>query len=263
VGAPSDLIDRLAAAHEAQRTEDGDVVRSRLPGLFRTWAPTAWADLLALLPDETASEEVATPARESFRALMVRALLTEIALQYRHQGDGTVDDVQRRPLIDWAKLFAKKGVWADVRRLRIWSRLDGEPARLRVALRAELFGGQVRCAELAKLSPTEFAGLCEAYGVGLRCKVQGGATRAVELCPEFLDEVFAVPITEQDGEQDGQTAGCARARESASVCPSACGGEGERRASAEEHTQREEGVEGRERKEPCEDEDGHGDSWEG
>ncbi len=201
-GAPTPLIDKLAACYEAPRNKEGEPVRSRLPALFKTWAPTAWQDLLAQLPEEAASEEVPEKARESFRALVTRALLTVVALQYRH---GDEPDVQRRPLIDWARAFADPKRWGDVRGLRLWSRLVN--GQLRVRLRVEVFG-QVHFAELARLTPSEFTGLCEQYGVGTGCKIgrDRKQTRVVELAPDFLDEVQAVPSPEDGGHggQDGQ-----------------------------------------------------------
>jgi hypothetical protein len=219
VGAPSDLIDRLASAREAPRTEQGEAVRAKLPALFRTWAPTAWADLLAALPEESSSEEIPEQARESFRAAVTRALLTVVALQYRHgrgKADDKADDVQRRPLIDWARQFAREGVWGDVRGLRLWSRLAG--GLLRVRLRVEVFS-QVHAVELARLTPNEFTRLAEQYGVGVGCKVQGGNVRAVEMAPDYLTEVLAVPSagdgqdrSDRKDRTDGDT--CAHARES-------------------------------------------------
>ena len=48
-GAGKDLIDQLETASDAPRNESG-VKRVALPYFFRTWAPSAWVDLLASLP---------------------------------------------------------------------------------------------------------------------------------------------------------------------------------------------------------------------
>ena len=136
--------------------------------------------------------------------------------------------MERRPLIAWARQFAKAKQWGDVRGHRCWSRLQESATakpQLRVALRVELFH-QLHLADLAKFSQEEFRNLCELYGVGIRCKVRGGNTRAVELTPEFIADLEAQPEETQpeetqttDRRTDGQpshTPAC----EPLSVCPS-------------------------------------------
>src|SRR5262245_33866020 len=101
-------------------------------------------------------------------------------------------------------MFAKPGRWGDVRGFRLWSRV-GKDGRLRVALLVEVFD-QLRCYDLARLTPTKFTQLAEHYGVGTRVKVCGGNQRAVELTPEFLAEVQARPAPEE-GDTDRRTDG--------------------------------------------------------
>jgi len=211
LAAPIDLITRLEAAQDVPRAE-GAVVRGKLPNFFRTWAPTAWTDMLAALPDEEHSGEVSDPAQEEFRAKLTAALCTIVPLAYSYRkGASDRDEVQRRPIIDWARRFAKAGRWSDVRGHRLWSRhdgaSDGTPRRLRVALRVELFG-QLHAADLARMTQRRFAGLCQVYGLGRSCRVKGGAERAVELDEGFVADLLAEPATEEDaieqGDQDGK-----------------------------------------------------------
>jgi hypothetical protein len=163
--------------------------------------------LLASLPDEESPAEVSDPAMEGFQAKVRAALCALVPLAYPRGAEKRFEDVQRRPLIDWARIFAKAGRWGDVRGYRLWSRLDGTPARLRVALRVELFA-QAHVAALDRLSQRRFVALCEVYGVGQPCRVQGGDQRAVELTAAFVQDLLAGPVTEEadplPDREDGQ-----------------------------------------------------------
>jgi putative DNA primase/helicase len=206
--APFAVLVQLAEATGAPRDRQGHLDVNALPSFFRTWAPVAWRDLLDALPDEENTGEISAPAMEEFRAKLAGALLTFVALAYTHRG-GEGDqvgpersEVQRRPLLEWARLFAKAGSWRDVRNYRIWSRLDVEQNRLRVALRCELFH-QLHVFDLAKMSQKHFTEACRLYGLGTPVRVRGGNCRAVELTPEFLADLLATP--EGDETQPGQT----------------------------------------------------------
>jgi hypothetical protein len=139
-----------------------------------------------------------------------------------------VTEVQRRPLIEWARLFAKSGRWADVRGRRLWSRKEGDPPQLRVAFRVELFA-QAHVMELARMTPRHFGELCVLYGVGRPVRVQGGDKRAVELADEFVADLLAMPLTEEanPGAAGGRP-GCPRpcaprsGRWASTRSPSAC-----------------------------------------
>jgi hypothetical protein len=221
----SELIDLLTAAAEAVRNEDGQAIRSKLPQLFRTWAAVAWGDLRAALPDETAVAEICDPAREEFRSRVGAALVdfVPLAYSYKAKDGGDRTEVQRRPLLEWAKMFAKVGAWQSVRGYRLWSRVDGDPPTVRVALRVELFS-QAHIPELARLTQRRFSDLCLLYGVGDPCKVSGGDSRAVELDGSFLRGLMAEPIVEAaakettDGRTDGETHAGGR-EENASAAP--------------------------------------------
>jgi hypothetical protein len=203
-----ELARQLATASDAPRDRHG-VDPSRLHRFFKDWAPSAYKDLLTGLPGEEENNEVSDHAREEFRAKVAGALLTLVPLSYAYR-DGDGEDrveVQRRPLIDWARLFAKKtGKWESVRGYRLWSKLEGEPPQLAVALRVELFR-QAHCADLAHLSARHFSDLCALYDVGLPCRVKGGSARALELAPGFLADLLAGPEQRPEQTQETQTDG--------------------------------------------------------
>jgi putative DNA primase/helicase len=198
-GAGIELIGLLATAIDAPRNDSG-VKRSGLPWFFKTWAPSAWRDLLDSLPDEPATEEISDPAREQFRGRVMAVMAALVNLAYKHQRrDGTVE-VQRRSIADWARIFAKPGRWEGVRGYKLWCRWD--EGRLRIALRVELFSQIPGFCDLAFLGQRKLGALAELYDVGTGVKVQGGETRAIELAQAFVAELFAEPETDGPEQTD-------------------------------------------------------------
>src|SRR5262249_25885071 len=133
----------------------------------------------------------------------------------------TVTETERRPVIEWVDRFARTSRWADVRSLCIWG-CRGEKNDLRVAVRAELFS-QIHAPELSKVTPKRLAELCVLYGLGTPCKVAGGDRRAVELVPDFVQDLLRRgcpdPKNVEDGRADGQDRQSASREEPASVRP--------------------------------------------
>lgn len=170
---------------------------SQLPKHYKTWLPVAWGDISFGLPEEAESSEVVEPAREEFIRGLTAALVTMVPLSYRHNTDGAVEEVQRRPVIEWARMFAKVPRWESVRGYRIWARKDA--TAVRIAIRAELLG-QVHARGLDGLAQKRLSELCVLYGIGTPCHIQGGQARATELTAEFLADLFAGPA-----DPDGQT----------------------------------------------------------
>jgi hypothetical protein len=209
-GASTELIDALAHATNAPRLQ-GDVINhAALPNLFKTWSRTAWADLLKDLPEEESGDEIVDPAAEDFRALVSVALhrpvkLGQVYERVRGKEIEMETQAENRSLIDWCRLWAKPGGWAQVRSYLLWCRLEAteEGARLRVALRPELFR-QVGGTDLAGLTQRRFAKLAEMYNVGLgqECR-PGGRTRAVELTEEFLADLLDRPAMTNDASASG------------------------------------------------------------
>jgi hypothetical protein len=221
------LITALAKATDAPRCRGGGSVvdTNALPNFFRTWAPIAWADLLESVEEEAATSEIDGNAQERFLCRLRGALVAMVALgaSYDKNNPGERTDTQRRSLIGWLRLFAKANRWADVRGYFAWSRsappeATGGTPRLRVAIRVELFQ-QLHYAPLAVMSQEDFRRMCELYGVGTQVKVKGGKARAVELTHEFLADLLAAPVDDQDSRTDGQETH-AGACERPSVCPS-------------------------------------------
>jgi hypothetical protein len=208
VGASADLIERLAAASDAQRTEDGKAIHAKLPSLFRTWASSAWATLLENLPAEEESPEIAEDAESDFRRQVAAVLYSELPLGHEiKDGKETVCRVERRSLIDWCALFARPKKWGDIRGRQIWC-MRGEDNRLRVALRLGLFG-QVGNGTLAAMTPKRFAALAQRYGVateeGLKLRQEDGKQcRGIELHPEFVAYLLARPEQPVEVARDGR-----------------------------------------------------------
>jgi hypothetical protein len=197
-GADSELIDALAGAEDAPHDADGTVKRPSLPGLFRKWAPTAWADLWKSLPEEDATAgEVADAAADEFKAKVSGALYRMVTLAHKVDVVRVIDGKQKtvretqqehRSLIAWCDLLAAPGKWESIRSYLIWCRrVDGQ---LRVAVRPEVFR-QV-CADLGS-TQRRFAKLAECYGLGTGQECRAGGARAVELTPEFVAELLDAP----------------------------------------------------------------------
>jgi hypothetical protein len=193
------LVDRLLGAKDAPKLKDGRTDYQRIPALFRTWTGTAWADLIASLPEEADSAEVAPDAGEEFRGLVAGALHQIVALGHTHRERGETT-AERRSLVDWANLFAKLGPWQRVRSYLLWSRLGpsagGQP-HLCLALRVELFR-QLGGGKLASLTQRKFADMAALYGVGsVSESCRPGGQRAVELCPDFIADLLDGPALPQ------------------------------------------------------------------
>ncbi len=225
-GAPSELVEQLLDA------VDGPGDRDEIQHHFREWSKTAWLDLLDTLPEEEATTRewgVSDQAADEFTGAVRGALLELVPLAYTYKpADGPErTEVQRRPLIEWARMFAASNGerWGSVRGYRIWSKLDkSTPPRVMVAVRVELFR-QLHYADLARMKPGTFTKLCRLYGVGLPCKVTGGDDRAVRLSAAFLGDLMDCPADETAGDgADGQEPSPAPAREEQ---PSNCPGSGE------------------------------------
>jgi hypothetical protein len=203
-GADSELIRKLAAACDAPR-EGAKGKRSALPNLFKKWVGTAWADLWAALPEEeSAGGEVAEPAAEEFRRAVAEGLYRQatfgvkvkVKVMKLVRGElKEVEEEQVRPehrsVIDWCNRFARPGRWANLRSFLVWTRQD--PAgRLNVALRVEYFS-QVPGSPLARIKQKKFAALAQLYGVGTDGECRSGGARALELAPEFIQNLLDRP----------------------------------------------------------------------
>jgi hypothetical protein len=203
----SPLVVCLLRAIDVPRKKEGDSLipdMQKIPGFFRTWAGTAWADLIASLSEEADSAEVAADAREEFRGLVAGALHQIVALGHVHHNRGETT-TERRSLVDWASLFAKAGPWQRVRSYLLWSRrdVDGDGRPLRLALRVELFR-QLGGGKLATLTQRQFADMASLYDVGVASEqCRPGGRRAVELCPEFVEGLVDIPVLPQPS-QNGQ-----------------------------------------------------------
>jgi hypothetical protein len=191
----SRLIDQLASAEDAPHGGDGEVNRNRLPGFFRTWAPVAWGDLLATLPDEdTAELGDDAPPREEFRRLVREAMLTEVVLGEIIGNVGVVQ-TERRSLIDWCARFSKVGPWRSIRSKKCWTRLrdmeEGE-VEVCVAIRHEVFAQLGADRRLRDMGANTFARRCQRYGVGTSSRDERphGMT-AVVLAPDFVSDLLS------------------------------------------------------------------------
>jgi hypothetical protein len=203
----------LKDARDVPRDRQGNAETNAIPAFFRTWAPSAWKDLLDSLAHEEAAELILDMAEEEFRGQVAAALLTHVTLGKHFDpkdpgGEGT--ETQRRTLIEWCRLFAKPGKWADVRGYLCWCR-KAPSGELQLAIRRELFAQLQGSASLAALSATKLTQLMERYQVG-----EGGddnrvkGARTIVLTDDFLAYVQARPLDTLP--LSGETG--ARARES-------------------------------------------------
>jgi putative DNA primase/helicase len=212
------LMAALAAgAQEMPCDRKGNLRADAAPGVYREWAPVAWADMLMLLRDESDAEEIDPGAEEHFRRLLADALtrhMVTLAVGHRDNSErrpGREDDGpqrEARTLLDWCARFARPGGWAKVRSYGVWCRRD-EGGRLRVAVRYELLR-QMGVRDLEDLGQDRLADLAERYGCGQRCRAGRGGQRALELSPEWLAALLENPTDSTEG--DGVTANYAGAR---------------------------------------------------
>jgi hypothetical protein len=200
------LVKLLTEAIDCPRSGQGADIEA-IPVLFRTWAKSAWVDMLGELPEEETSGVVVESAEDEFRGRVAAALLHHASLGYRYENDNGewVTETQRRTLINWCRLFAKSR-WADIRGYQVWCRHD-EDTGLEVAIRKELFGQVQGCADLARMSATKFTRLAEAYqvGAGGRNGQRIGGARVVLLAPEFLAYLLEHPAADATSDDTGQT----------------------------------------------------------
>jgi hypothetical protein len=208
-------------AQEMPRDDRGEPRPAAAPRVYRDWAPVAWADLLAELPDEPAAEEVDGTAEEQFRRRLSAALTRIITLASHRQDTSGEQEREARSILHWCLSFARRGGWAQIRSFYVWCRLDCDSAdrhaALRVAIRPELLG-QLGLRELAEIGQNRLADLCERYGVGRRCRVGRGGQRAIELSPEWLQGLLESPLPPDGDEVTGHSR--ARACVGSGVTPS-------------------------------------------
>ena len=219
----SEIIPALLAAADFPHCEAGPK-RSAIPTIYRQWAPMAWSDLIASLPDEADSPEIAESASEQFQAAVADAMMTVESFSYKHRsGTGDRESIQRRSLIDWCRLFAKPGRWQSIRSLSLWCRLD-KTDHLQVAIHHRLFG-QIRRGNLAPSTHRRFVQLCELYSVGKAGRTS--RARFVELSPEFIADLLDTPQCYGSCDDGGDTASLreheGRASQSSSHTPSHAG----------------------------------------
>jgi hypothetical protein len=195
-GAPTKLIDLLATAEHAPLYRGGGVNASALPGFFKKWAPTAWADMRDALPTEDEAEiSLDAPVAEEFRRMVRDALLTEVTLG-ESDDRGRLLPAERLAVIEWARRFAKAR-WANVRSKVVYSRCENLGVgllRLSVAIHHALFaqlpGGDRR---LREMSTDQFNRRCAKYGVGrVPRDERPGGQRMVVLDREFLEDLLGL-----------------------------------------------------------------------
>ncbi len=214
-GPSSALLRRLVTAADCPRGRDGT---PSVPGLLRTWRlylGTAWADLLAQLPEEAGSAEVAAGGEEELRRLLA-GLLGRVVAIGRRVGERGETEVQAASLIDCALRWAIPGAWGKIRSYWLWSRLEGDvplPAdrclaegerrrRLRVALRIEL-ASQLGVRPLSEWPARRLTELCEHYALGRAIRIGGQRCRAVELSRGFLADLLGEPGADREPGEEG------------------------------------------------------------
>jgi hypothetical protein len=184
-----DIIDALAREFLIDR-KSGQPNFDAAPRLFRDWLPVAWGELLKKYKEEGAGGEVVASAADDFKVRLTNLLKTRVSIGgYYNRGEADRTDLQNKPLIAHAVAFAKPR-WADVRDLDIWSRKEPD-GRIRVAFRAGLIGELSKTGEWGRITHDRLSDLCQHYGLGSPCFVQGKKYRAIEVATEFVEELLA------------------------------------------------------------------------
>jgi hypothetical protein len=213
---PPGLIKPLILATDVPRYATGDPKGpDAMPGFFKKWAGTAWAGLLADLPDEDAADlgGAATElAAEEFRRLVREALLTPIVLGQNVQIGSGPDahfetKLEKIPLANWCQRFAKPGQWKSVRDLKVWCKTaqnDAGELVYRIAIRHEMFAQIKADRRLSDMGSNRFTRRAERYGVG---KPGGQSDRphgkwALVLADGFVADLIGTADVEGD-EADG------------------------------------------------------------
>jgi hypothetical protein len=198
-GAPYALVRQLTRAEDALRKKGERAALADAHKRYRTWAPSAWTDLLAELPDEHDAAEQVPAAADEFGRLVACALrkIVPMGREEKDPATGqTVTRVEQRSILDWCQLWAKRGErWQRIRAYWIWARRDRETGLLEVALRHGLFQ-QVGPRELAQMTEQALGETAEMYGVGRR--IRAGGERAVELGCDYLAALLAEPGDQVD-----------------------------------------------------------------
>lgn len=219
--APSKLITLLATAADAPRyapASGGGVNEGLLPGFFKKWSGTAWADLRDALPTEDDAELGAeSPSGENFRRMVREAMLTEITLGDSDNRGRTLP-AERLAVIEWCKRFAKPGRPANVRSKVVYSWCESlglNIIRLHVAIHHSLFSQLVGVDRLLRpMGADKFNRRCAKYGVGQVPRDQRvGGQRMVVLSEAFVEELLgllngsALPASEVDQGRGGGAGG--------------------------------------------------------
>jgi hypothetical protein len=183
--------------------------REALPYVYGKWFPTAWADLMRVLPQEEESDEIDPGAEEDFVRRLSAALTRLVALGVADKEDRDESHRELRSILDWAHQFAsKKGYWAQVRSYYVWSRhgRGRDQGTVYVAFRPQLLG-QLGLKDLEAMGYERLADLCERYQLGRRCRVGKCAREfaggwAIELDPAWTDSLRRYPesVPAQKGE---------------------------------------------------------------
>jgi putative DNA primase/helicase len=221
-GPGTPLLTRLVAA---SNWSEAHVLRH-----WRQYLGVAWADLLATLQEEAATEEVDPCAEDELRRVLAALLGRVVSLGHvvkDEEGEHRTE-VQARSLLDWCLLWAdvEGNGWRSVRSYWLWCRLSGNEKvppplrggtreqeaahaqkidaerrrRLRVAFRVEL-AGQLGVRPLADWPMRRLTELCEHYGLGGRVRIGHSRDRAIELAPEFLADLLGCPTDREPGEE--------------------------------------------------------------
>lgn len=203
---PPELIGPLKLASNAPRFKGGGVNDEALPGFFRKWAGTAWAALLAKVPEEEEADlDAVGHARETFTRLVRETLQAEVTHSWvaTDERGRKEERVERRSLIGWCDAWAKPGPWRSIRSKECFTRqvdLGNGEARLEVAIRHGLFAQMKADRRLIELGSNKFTRLATRYGVGSPCgrdRVHG--KHAVILAPELVTELtFGVPTDDEE-----------------------------------------------------------------
>jgi hypothetical protein len=218
-GPPTPLLRCLLTASDCPRDRQGKPSEAGLLHVWKQHLAIAWADLLAMLPEEAACAEIAAGGEDELRRRLA-ALLGRVVTIGRRMEGGKEMDVQARSLLDCALAWAVPGIWGRIRSYWLWSRLEGSeplPAdhvlaaperrrRLRVALRIEL-AGQLGVRPLCDWRAAHLTEMVEHYGLGHAIRLGGRRRRAIELTPDYLADLLGDPESDREPGEEPEEEG--------------------------------------------------------
>ena len=136
---------------------------------------------------------MAPEAEDQFR-LRVTSLFQALVTLGERINKETETQLDKRPLINWAVLFAKPGPWQSVRGMQLWSRKPGaEDSPPDIAMDHGLTSQVNGFADLSLMGRKRFTRLAVLYKIGSETETRVKGKRVIRLDEKFVEELLAGP----------------------------------------------------------------------